>query len=115
MRTIKDIATALALFEEAANAHADATEKGDYKVANKNYRIINNVINFLDNSNERELLKKFLTHTSESVKSWAATYLLTVYESESIMVLEKIAGGTGIHSLDAATTLNEWRKGNLKV
>jgi hypothetical protein len=38
---IKDLNSALNLFEEASCKHAEATEIGDYKTANKNYRITN--------------------------------------------------------------------------
>lgn len=115
MTKIKDTSVALTLFEEAASKHAEATEQGDYKTGNKCYAVIAKVITFLKEQNEIQKLSEFLNHNSVGVRMWAATYLLPVLESEGIRILEQIAGATGIHSFTAKTTLNEWRKGNLKL
>lgn len=40
MPKIKDVASALLMFEDAAKKHAEATEQGDYKQGNKNYDLI---------------------------------------------------------------------------
>jgi hypothetical protein len=115
MTKIKDIATALNLFVEAATRHGEATEQGDYKTANKNYAIIAKVVTFLKERTELYSLLQFLDHSSDGVKGWAATYLLPIEELRAIRALEEIAKGSGIGSLDAETTLSEWRKGNLKL
>jgi len=114
MKKIKDIAAALLQFEEAANMHADATEHGDYKTANKCYANIAKVISLLKEQDEMQKLSELLNHNSIGVRIWAATYLLPVLEDEGLRVLKQIAGGTGIHSLTAKTTVSEWEKGNLK-
>ncbi|MBI5326540.1 MAG: DUF2019 domain-containing protein [Ignavibacteriae bacterium] len=115
MKKIKNLETALALFEESAIKHAEATEKGDYKTANKSYAVIVKIIAFLKERNELQSLSQFLNHSSEGVKGWAAAYLLPVLESEAIRALEEIAKGSGLRSLAAEATLSEWRKGNLKL
>lgn len=115
MKKIKNIEMALMLFEEAAIKHTEATEKGDYKAANKNYNIVAKVIAFLKEHNEIHFLLKFLNHNSVGVKGWAATYLLPIEEKQAIEALEKITNEKGIRSLAAETTLSEWRKGNLKL
>jgi hypothetical protein len=114
MKKIKDIATALLQFEEAANMHADATEHGDYKTANKCYANITKVISLLKEQDDMQKLSELLNHDSIGVRIWAATYLLPVLEDEGLRVLKQIAGSTGIHSLTAKTTVSEWEKGNLK-
>jgi hypothetical protein len=114
MTKIKDTEAALIKFEEAAIKHAEATEQGDYKTANKNYVVITKVMAFLKEHNEMQKLSEFLNHSSDGVKGWAATYLLPIKEREAIQALEEIAKGSGIRSLAAETTLSEWRKGNLK-
>lgn len=115
MTKIKDTAAALLQFEEAASKHAEATEQGDYKTGNKCYAIIAKVISFLKEQNEMQKLSEFLNHNSVGVRIWAATYLLPILESEGLRVLKQIAGGTGIHSFTAKTTVSEWEKGNLKL
>jgi hypothetical protein len=115
MKKIKDKETALSLFEEAAIKHAEATEQGDYKTANKSYAVISKAIMFLKEHNEIACLSKFLNHPSDGVKSWAAAYLLPIEEKKAIQVLEDVAKGNGIRSLAAETALSEWRKGNLRL
>jgi hypothetical protein len=114
MIKIKDINTALALFEEAATRHAEATEQGDYKVGNKCYDKIVKVVAFLKNENAIDNLLCLLSNPSIGARLWAASYLLPTHEKEGVEILEEIEKRTDIHSLTAETTLNEWRKGKLK-
>lgn len=111
---MKDIIEALERFEKAAIKHAEATECGNYKAANKNYSIIAKVITFLKERDEMQSLSRFLNHHSDGVKGWSATYLLPIDEKRAIQALKEIAEGNGIRSFAAETTLSEWRKGNLK-
>lgn len=115
MKKIKDITTALIVFEEAAIKHAEATLNGDFKSGNKLYAILVKAIKFLKDENELTALLTFLNHNSAGVRSWAATYLLPVKEKEAVITLEDLVKRADIHSLDAETTLNEWRNGNLKL
>ena len=115
MANIKDIRTALSLFEEAAIAHAEATEQGDYETGSKCYATIAKTITFLKEKGEISVLLIFLNHVSVGVRLWAATHLLLVHEVEGVKVLEEIVATTGIHSFTAKTTLSEWQKGNLKI
>ena len=115
MNKIQNTETALSLFEEAATKHAEATEKGDYKVANKKYDIIVKSVTFLKERNEVERLLDFLTHSSVGVRMAAATYLLPIHEKDAVKILLEISKGPGIHALTAETTISEWRKGNLRL
>ena len=115
MTKIKDLSAAFALFEESASKHAEATEQGNYRVGNKCYASIVKAIAFIKEQGEIKALLNFLTHPSVGVRIWAATYILPVQEKEGVRVLEQIMKEEGIHSLDAKTTLSEWRKGNLKL
>jgi hypothetical protein len=110
-----NIDSALALFEESAIIHAEATEQGNYKLANKSYAKIIEAINFLKSNHALMHLYDFLNHSSVGVRMWSATYLLPEKENDSIKTLKAIVNGGGIHSLTAETTISEWRKGNLKL
>ncbi|MEN1785785.1 MAG: DUF2019 domain-containing protein [Bacteroidota bacterium] len=114
MIKIKDIETALVVFEEASIKQAEATEEGDYKTGNKRYSEITKAAEFIKSEDAVESLKQFLSHTSIGVRMWAACYLLPVDEKEGKRVLKEIAKSSGIHALTADTTLSEWKKGNLK-
>jgi len=106
---------ALLKFENSARMHTDATELGDYKKANKNYKEITDATHFLKMQDSIHLLNNFLNSPSTGVRLWAATYILTIDENKGIGVLEEIAKRQDIHSLTARTIINEWRNGNLKL
>jgi hypothetical protein len=112
---MKDINTALTIFEDNAKMHELATDNGDYKLANKSYDKIKKVMLYLKKENKVDILELFLEHDSLGVKSWAALYLLPFFEKRAIQVLKDIAKDKGIRGFAAETTLSEWRKGNLKL
>ncbi len=114
MKKFNDIQSALEVFKEAAKCQAEATEKGNYKLANKYYNKIVSATLLLKNTNSLTLLTDLMTDYSIGVRLWSACYLLPINEKESISVLEKIAKEPNIHALTADTTINEWEKGNLK-
>lgn len=91
MRKIKDIETALAVFEEASIKQTEATEEGDYKTGNKCYNEITKAVEFIKNEGAVENLRQFLSHTSIGVRMWSACYLLPVDEKEGEKVLKEIA------------------------
>lgn len=93
MTEIQNIETALSIFEEAATKHAETTEKGDYKGANKKYDIVVEAAAFLKERNEVDKLLDFLTHASVGVRMAAATYLLATHEKEAIKVLLQVSRG----------------------
>jgi Domain of unknown function (DUF2019) len=113
-KKIKDIQTALVIFEEAAAKQAEATETGNYKLGNKYYNEITQAAAFLKSENAVGSLRNYLSHPSVGVRLWAACYWLPINEREGITVLEEIVKRPDIHSLTAETTVSEWRKGNLK-
>jgi hypothetical protein len=57
----------------------------------------------------------FLNHKDIGVRLWTATSLLPIYTEDAIETLEQITKVKGIHSLSAEITLQEWRKGNIKI
>ncbi len=115
MTNIKDIETALSLFEEAATKHAEATKQGDYKTGNKYYNKVVKVVSYLKEQNSLDELMKFLTSDIVGIRLVAATYLLPKHEKKGIEVLEAISKSSDFFSFIAETTLSEWRKGNLKL
>lgn len=115
MRKIKNLKEALEIFEDAAIKQADAiTQKGSSKIANRNYDKILSVAQYLRENKLLPELSVFYTHPNLSVRSWAAAYLLPVYEEESIKILEEIAKFEGFGALDADILIKEWKKGKLR-
>lgn len=115
MKNKLEIPELLAAFEEASKKHADALEKGDHKTVNRNYDKIVQIVNTLRSLDKIDYLLSFLNHTSTGVRLAAAAFLLSTYEKEAVAVLEEIKNGDSFQSLDAEMTLEEWRKGNLKL
>jgi len=113
---IKNIETALKIFEDAAITYSEASKKGDYKIANKNYDKVVVAAEFLKQQGAIQLVSRFLDHASPGVRNGAAAYLLPMQEQDAVRVLEAIANGPrGVHRLEAEMILSEWRKGNLKL
>jgi hypothetical protein len=115
MTKIKDISTALSLFEEAATKHAEATKEGDYKTGNKNYHKKVKAVSYLKEQGSIDKLLQYLNHDNVGVRMAAATYLLPKYEKKGTEMLEAISQSSDFFSFIAETTLSEWRKGNLKL
>jgi predicted KAP-like P-loop ATPase len=115
MSEFKDLEAALTAFEEAANEHGKATLLGNYKSVNRNYNKIIAAVKFIFSAKENTSLLIFLNHPSESVRTWAASYLFEVDEKAAVKVLEGVASGNGILAMNAETILDEWRNGTLDM
>ena len=102
------------LFEDAAIKQEEAISMGKSKIANRNYDKIAEVIKYLRINKTLDKLSVFYIHPNQSVRSWAAAYLLPVNEKESIKVLKKIANRKGPGAFDAKMTIQEWENGNLR-
>ena len=102
-------------YANAAVAHRQASWGGDYKRANKEYDTIAAIYRELRERGEsaQRLLLPLLEHPDPAVKSWAAAHALEFSPNEGERVLEELSQGTGMLSLNAETTLSEWRKGTL--
>jgi hypothetical protein len=101
---------------ESSKNHANATDTGDYKTANKNYDVLKKAVTYLRENNETEKLKELLKYNDISVKVAAASYLLKNADQEAIAVLKEIASQSiPHHSFTAKLVLQEWQKGKLNL
>ncbi|MEJ0091346.1 MAG: DUF2019 domain-containing protein [Limisphaerales bacterium] len=103
-------------YAAAAAAHGEATEKGDYRVGNKQHDII--VATYREirarGLEAQRSLFGLLDHPNEAVRLVAAAHALEFAPEEGATVLELLAKGTSIHGFSARITLEEWKKGSLK-
>lgn len=114
MKKIKNIDEALLLFEEYSIKQAIATEQGDYKSGNKYYNNIIKIVLFLKESESLNKLKPFINHSNIGVRLKTAYLLLPFLQKECEIILAQISKGEyGIHSFNAKTILEEWKKGSL--
>lgn len=104
-------------FIEASIQRESAIEKGNARVANKNYdRQMEIVEDWRNNSDvDMKTLEVYLEHENDSVKLDIAFILLPVLPEKAEEVLEKLSLKKGSPArFDAEMTLREWRKGHLK-
>ncbi|MCO5050790.1 MAG: DUF2019 domain-containing protein [Verrucomicrobiae bacterium] len=111
-----DVGMLLKLYVEAAVAHYCATEKGDYRTANRQHDVVAAAYRELRGRGieaQRSLLV-LLDHPNEAVRAWAAAHALEFAPDEGEPILQSIAKGSGVCKLNATITLDEWKKGALK-
>ena len=83
----------------------EAVRSGKSKIANRNYDKIKSIVIFLKNNKSLGRLAVYYVHPNLSVRAWAASYLLPLYEKESIRVLKEIVNMKTFGSLDAEMTI----------
>jgi len=111
---IENVDEALCLFGEAAIKQEEAIRSGKSKIANRNYDKMRSIVIFLKNNKSLGRLAVYYVHPNLSVRAWAASYLLPLYEKESIRVLKEIVNMKTFGSFDAEMTIKEWKNGNLR-
>jgi hypothetical protein len=105
---------AIERFCVTTSKHAEATETGEYKVANAAYSQLIEALKWLNNNQEVQILHPLLTSPNVGTRLWTASYLLLSGDSLAETVLVEIVSLNSIHGFNAATTLREWRAGGLK-
>lgn len=110
--TIEDV---VMNYVAAATKHGEATEKGNFKVANREYKIIEKSYTQLIQSGYegfQELLK-LTSHKKDYVRLWSASHTLSIYEEIAKKTLSELSNKPNFIGITAQTTLEEWEKGNL--
>lgn len=107
----------LGIYLAAAALHGASAIEGEYRVTNRQARILIDVyceLRFRGLEAQRALLE-FLDHADRGVRGWAAYHALEFAPEKGLPVLEELAMETGVLALDARMVLQEWRKGRLKI
>ena len=113
---MKDRKKIIEEYKESAVLHWNASYKGDYRTANKNYAKLTKIFKMLLNSQElREETLPQLLHVSDyCVQAWAAAHCLGlgVYQDEAISILENISEmhASEAPSFEAKMTLKVWKE-----
>ncbi len=115
MKKEKTVDELLALFEKHAMNHGEAMASGNSRKANYSHDKILEAVHYLKKKNKLEALVVFYNHSNMSVRSWAACFLLPMYEKKSLKILKEIAGmNIPSVSFDAKMVIQEWKNGHLK-
>jgi hypothetical protein len=99
-------------FIDQAERYGRAINDGDSKVANLSHDKLKAIIKATDSKEQGGILLKLCEHKSESVRLWAASFLLKQNESLSLSIIEEIISSGSILGLVAEVTLDKWKSGN---
>jgi hypothetical protein len=104
-------------YRQAALLHGQATAAGNYQVGNQQYDQLLAIYLDLKRKGATAVasLSALLHDKDNTVACWAATHLLPYQEALAVATLTRIADTSGIVSFTATMTLQEWRKGCLKL
>jgi hypothetical protein len=105
-----------AMYAEAAARHGFASQHGEHRVANAQYkRIVASWRELRRRGDEgREALRDLMNNSDPHVQAWAASHSLEFDPKCAEAVLERLANGPpGVVRHDAEMTLQQWRAGNL--
>jgi hypothetical protein len=97
-------------FIEYAKKHGDATLEGDDKTANKMHDKLSSLYEKIKKEEKWEVLKEVIDLPDESVRLWAATFLLRHDERIALNSLNKLSKSSKIFGLSASTTIDMWHK-----
>lgn len=102
-------------FIDLTTEYGEATRQYDYMTGNQRFKEMERIVSKLDKMGKRALLLDLLDHDEPFVRCTAAARTLSIDEDRAAAALEKVSHERGLVGLIAKTTLQEWRKGNLKL
>jgi hypothetical protein len=102
-------------YAATAKKHMEASNSGNYRVANRAYdRLVKLRRELMDRgASGRSALLSLLGHVDPEVRVWAAADCLPVDTTKAEQVLSDLVHCSGIVALTAETTLDEWKAGRL--
>ncbi|OGL88874.1 hypothetical protein A3I42_01115 [Candidatus Uhrbacteria bacterium RIFCSPLOWO2_02_FULL_49_11] len=98
-------------FTKNAVLHSEGTKSGDHRKTNRAYRNINEIAQKMrEHDPTLSHLVPLLHRDDDSVKLWAASYLLKAnsHSQEAIRVLHELSKKEGLTAFDAEMTLKNW-------
>jgi hypothetical protein len=110
-----DLDQLLSRYAEAAATHRSALAAGSTNQANQAADTIATVYRALRDRgpDAQRLLLGLLDHPDPAVRVWAGAHALEFAPDQGEPVLEELAGHEGVVGLNAETTLEVWRSGDL--
>jgi len=113
---MKDVKKIILEYEECAVLHWNASRKGDYRTANRNYAQLTQIYKkYLNNKElQEEILPQLLYAAEYCTQAWAAAHSLGlgIYQDEAVSILERISemSESIAPSFEAKMTLKVWRE-----
>jgi hypothetical protein len=106
----------LSVYAESAAINGQSSINGDFKSANRHYRILSIVCRELGERGidaQRSLLR-LLAHDDPAVRLWTASHVIEFAPKEGIMALMELADREGTTGFEAETMLSEWKEGKFR-
>ena len=100
-------------YVKACIIKGESDDVGDSKEGNKQYAIINTLYLSLKSNDRLSELIPLLRHENPYVRLWAASHTLRTAKSKAVRTLKSLSKLRGMVGFISATTLKEWKKGNL--
>lgn len=107
----------LEVYRVEAQVHGEATDRGDYKAANKAHDCLAAAYRVLRSRGDsaQSGILQFLESQNQHLRCWAAAHALEFCPAKGEPVLRKLANSEpGVVRLNAETVLSEWKEGNLR-
>lgn len=109
-----DLQAMVECYREAAQAHGRALLEGDHGLANRSHDIVAAIYRELRGRGLQSVVIRLLRDPDRSVRLWAAAHTLELNADLAVPVLTALAEGQDVISFEAAVTLRQWRKGELR-
>lgn len=98
------------IFTEYATKHEQALEGGNYRSAHKLHFKLAGVYNEIKRDGKWQELKEMAQHSNDSVKLWAATFLLHSDSEFALHVLHELTKSSKTIGFTASVIIEMWRK-----
>jgi hypothetical protein len=106
----------VAVYAEAAMAHARASGEGDHRRTNKQHDIVADAYRELRRrgSDAQNALLAMREHPDPGLRSWIGAHALEFAPVEGEHILSELARAGGLQGFNAEMTLTSWRQGDLE-
>ena len=104
-------------FEKSALEYGRLLDAGNSRAANTYHDGIMSALSHMKTLSDHgeDILIDLQQHSNESVRSWAATYLLPLREEIALQTLRDLSSKTGRVAHSAEMVLKLWQLGKLKL
>ena len=102
-------------FLHASKRYGVYTIERNPRKANQAYDDLYEIALQLRESGDLEKLRTLLSYDDPATRMWAAVYLLVIDEKTALPILEQISAEKSPFAFETRISLEEWRKGNLKL
>ena len=102
-------------FIEHAKKYDNAIEEGNHKLANNLHGKLMVMYQRIKNEEKWDVLYELINSSNESVKLWAATFLLNKDKETALEVLNTLKKSKKIIGLTASTIIDMWNKSLLQL